>query len=79
MECKEPFGSLAAKHLKVGDLVLWKNYNSEKLGIIVGFDTKVLGGRPVSVAQIVSADGSFGQAEVFTINLKVLSESSIAE
>jgi hypothetical protein len=79
MECKEPFGSLAAKHLKVGDLVLWKNYNSEKLGIIVGFNIKVVGGRPLSMAQVVSADGSFGQAEVFTINLKVLSESSIAE
>ena len=79
MECKEPFGSLAAKHLKVGDLVLWKNYNSEKLGIIVGFNIKVVGGRSLSMAQVVSADGSFGQAEVFTINLKVLSESSIAE
>jgi|TARA_R110002074_G_scaffold284478_1_gene456248 hypothetical protein len=79
MEHKEPFGSLAAKRLKVGDLVLWKNYHSEKLGVIIGFDIKVLGGRPVSVARIVSADGSFGQAEVFTINLKVLSESSIAE
>ena len=79
MEYKEPFGSLAVKHLKVGDLVLWKNYHSEKLGIIVGFNIKVVGGRPLSMAQIVSADGSFGQAEVFTINLKVLSESSIAE
>jgi len=79
MEHKEPFGSLAAKHLKVGDLVLWKNYYSEKLGVIVSLDIKILGGRPVSVARIVSADGSFGQAEVFTINLKVLSESSIAE
>jgi hypothetical protein len=79
MECKEPFGSLAAKYLKVGDLVLWKNYNSEKLGIIVGFNIKVVGGRPLSMAQVVSADGSFGQAEVFTINLKVLSESLIAE
>jgi len=79
MECKEPFGSLAAKHLKVGDLVLWKNYHNEKLGIIVGFNIKVVGGRPLSMAQVVSADGSFGQAEVFTINLKVLSESSIAE
>ena len=65
--------------LKVGDLVLWKNYHSEKLGIIVGFNIKVVGGRPLSMAQVVSADGSFGQAEVFTINLKVLSESSIAE
>jgi len=79
MEYKEPFGSLAVKHLKVGDLVLWKNYHSEKLGIIVGFNIKVVGGRPLSMAQVVSADGSFGQAEVFTINLKVLSESSIAE
>tara|TARA_R100000008_G_scaffold74737_1_gene53664 strand:- start:1390 stop:1629 length:240 start_codon:yes stop_codon:yes gene_type:complete len=79
MKQREPFGSLAAKHLKVGDLVLWKNYRNEKLGVIVSFDIKVLGGRPVSVARIVSADGSFGQAEVFTINLKVISEASIAE
>ena len=79
MKEREPFGSLIAKHLKIGDLVLWKNYQSEKLAIIVDFNIKIVGGRPVSVAQIVSADGSFGQAEVFTINLKVLSEGTIAE
>ena len=79
MEQKEPFGSLATKHLKIGDLVLWKNYYSEKLGVIVGFDIKVVGGRPVSVARIVSADGSFGQADVFAINLKVISEAPIEE
>ena len=79
MEQKEPFGSFATKHLKVGDLVLWKNYRNEKLGVIVSFDIKVLGGRPVSVARIVSADGSFGQADVFAINLKVISEAPIEE
>ena len=79
MESKEPFGSLAAKHLKIGDLVVWKNYNIKKLAVIIGFDIKIVGGRPVSVAQIVSADGSFGQAEVFTINLKLVSEGAVTE
>tara|TARA_R100001163_G_C4921360_1_gene101433 strand:+ start:207 stop:446 length:240 start_codon:yes stop_codon:yes gene_type:complete len=79
MKPKEPFGSLVAKHLKIGDLVMWKNYHNEKLAVIVDFNIKIIGGRPVSVAQIVSADGSFGQAEVFTINLKLVSEGRIAE
>ena len=79
MEQKEPFGSLATKHLKIGDLVLWKNYRCDKLGIIIDFDIKMIGGRPVSVARIVSADGSFGQADVFAINLKVISEAPIEE
>jgi len=79
MKEREAFGSLIAKSLKIGDLVIWKNYHSKKLAVITGFDIKVIGGRPVSVAQIVSADGSFGQAEVFTINLKLVSEGAVTE
>ncbi len=79
MKERLPFGSLAAEKLKVGDLVVWKNYHIEKLAIITGLDLKAVGGRLVSIAQIVSADGSFGQAEVFTINLKVVSKASVAE
>jgi len=79
MREREAFGSLIAKSLKIGDLVIWKNYHSEKLAVITGFDIKTIGGRPVSVAQIVSADGSFGQAEVFTINLKVVSKAVATE
>mgnify|MGYP003627863920 CR=1 FL=1 len=79
MKERLPFGSLAAEKLKVGDLVVWKNHQIEKLAIITMLDIKAVGGRLVSIAQIASADGSFGQAEVFTINLKVVSKASVAE
>jgi hypothetical protein len=41
---KRAIWKLGRKRLKIGDLVLWKNYRSDKLGIIVGFDIKVLEG-----------------------------------
>jgi len=82
MDEQEPFGTIAANSLKVGDIVEWSTWDPSRdnwelnYGIIMEIKNEVKGNRLVSVSVVMPLVGPKQEIEFFTPTLKLISEAS---
>jgi hypothetical protein len=76
---KEPFGELSSKDFRIGDIVEWSKWDSEKesfsasYGILLELKNKVTSNRIVSIATVMSLGDDKTEREFFTLSLKLIS------
>jgi hypothetical protein len=81
MDEKPPFGDIAAKELKIGDIVEWSKWNKEiadwkaHYGVVIEIKNEIKGNRMVSVSIVTPLSGNYIEMELFTPSLKLISRA----
>jgi len=81
MEKTDNFGDLLAKNIKIGDLVSWNTWNSDKsdwdtnMGIVLEIENTILSNRMVCVSKVFPLNDPSKPKELFTFALKVVSST----
>jgi hypothetical protein len=76
------FGNLTAEDLSVGELVYWYDWNTGNYefkrvyGILTGIKEVEYGGRPVSMAEIVTLAPSNKKVDIFVMHLHKTKEGA---
>jgi len=73
---KKIFGDAAAEELKIGDIVEWVKFNSEKqqwlsnYGILIEIKNEIRSNRLVSISKVVPLNNNLCELEFFTMSLR---------
>jgi|TARA_R110001583_G_scaffold45141_2_gene142547 hypothetical protein len=81
MDEEKPFGDIAAKKFKVGDIVEWTTWSSHEeewephYGVLVSLKNELRSNRLVSISKVLPLNGIGNEMEFFTLSLKLLSRT----
>ena len=82
MDEKTKFGELAAENIKIGDIVAWSKWNSQKstweqsLGVVLEVKNTIFSNRMVCITVVMPLKNPKIPIELFTFSLKLVSSGS---
>ena len=81
MNEKESFGQISSKDFKIGDIVEWSIWDSQKekwklqYGVLMEVKNEIRVNRLVSIATVVPLQGPKAELEFFAMSLRIVSAS----
>ena len=80
-EKSKAFGEISAETFKIGDIVEWTKWNSEKetwapfYGVLVSLKNEIRSNRLVSISKVMPLNEGSSELEFFTLSLRLVSRS----
>ena len=77
----ENFGEISGKRIRIGDLVEWSSWNSDKdnwdksYGIVLKIKNVIRSNRLITIARVASLSNDSQELEFFTMGLRLVSSS----
>jgi len=79
MEKKSNFGEITSENIKIGDIVAWSRWDSEKsdwkehLGVVLEVKNSIISNRMVCITLVMPIKEPKTPIELFTFSLKLVS------
>jgi len=80
-EQKDVFGEAASSDLKVGDIVEWSTWNTEKscfdsnYGILIEIKNEIRSNRIISISRVMPLYNPQSEIQLFSLSLRLVSRS----